>query len=163
MIEFTISRVVLSICGIALLTIAMAAAGATDDRVETDLDDEAAEGIADILDRFEDSVLRTLTLEAHDVLPSRDHILTVSDHMVMLECDGRMSVAYTASSQEFTLDWDTGSVTLTRPSVPEGLGDMPDGVGEDVDLLQAVVDVRGGAGAAVDPPRDVERMRAVHA
>lgn len=140
MIEFTISRVVLCVCGVALLALAMSAVGTTEDRIGSDLDEEAAQEIADILDRFEESVLTSLTLEAADVLPSAEHTLTVRDNVVMLECGGRCAVAYTECDLEIYLDWSTGRVTVDR-SVPEGLGDVPDGVGEDVDLLEAVVDV----------------------
>lgn len=134
MIEFTISRVVLCVCGVALLALAMSAVGTTEDRIGSDLDEEAAQEIADILDRFEESVLTSLTLEAADVLPSAEHTLTVRDNVVMLECGDRCAVAYTECDLEIYLDWSTGRVTVVR-SVPEGLGDVPDGVGEDVDLL----------------------------
>lgn len=79
MIEFTISRVVLCVCGVALLALAMSAVGTTEDRIGSDLDEEAAQEIADILDRFEESVLTSLTLEAADVLPSAEHTLTVRE------------------------------------------------------------------------------------
>ena len=151
MIEFTLSRVVLCVCGVALLAAAMGVFAGAEERVDSDLDGEAAARIADMLDRFEDSVLDTYVIEATDVLPTPDHVLTVGDHMVVLECDGRKAIAYTESDAEFVLDWFSGSHTLVRePSVAEGLGDVPDGVGEDVDLLGGVVDVGGGAGAAVD-------------
>lgn len=151
MIEFTLSRVVLMVAGVALLAVVAAAFAGTDERVGEDLDSDAAREAADILDRFEASILETYVLEPEDVLPTADHILAVSDHVVRLECDGRVSLAVTEYGGSFTMTWLSGSVTLEK-SVSEGLGDAPDGVGEDVDLGECVVQIGGGTGAPVYPP-----------
>ena len=95
MMEFTISRVVLISCGVALLAIAAGAAGGAEERVTYDLDRETAHKIARMLDMFEASELDTLTIDAHDVLPGPDHMLTVHDHAVRLEHDGERHLAYT--------------------------------------------------------------------
>ena len=160
MMEFTLSRVVLCACGIALLAVAMSVVEDTEDRAETEMDSETVVRIASMLDNFEDSVSQELTVNGWEVLPSADHVLRVGNNIVTLECRGSASVAYTSWNGELELTW-TSSGTIVR-SVAEGLGDAPDGVGEDVYLLRGVVDVGGGAGASVDSARDVERMGAVH-
>ena len=161
MIEFTLSRVVMCVCGIALLAAVTGILGAVNDDSESGMMDGLADSVADILDRFEGSETDELTLRGTELLPSDDHVLTVSGHVVTITCGDRTSKAATSYGGAFELRRST-SVTLSK-SVPEGLGDVPDGIGEHVDLLGRVVDVRGGAGAAVDPAGDVEGMGAVHA
>lgn len=151
MMEFTISRVVLCTCGVALLCASLAVVGGAGDRTVSDMDDGSAERIAGILDAFESSVTQELTVEGSDLLPSDGYFLTVKAHMVALTSpNGKMYMATTSFDQEFELSW-SGSIVLKK-SVPEGLGDLPDSVGEDVHLLEGVVDVGGSAGAAVYSP-----------
>lgn len=151
MMEFTISRVVLCTCGVALLCASLAVVGGAGDRTVSEMDDGSADRIARILDAFESSATQELAVEGSDLLPSDGYVLTVKGHLVALTSpNGRISMATTSCDQEFELSW-SGSIVLKK-SVPEGLGDLPDGVGEDVHLLEGVVDVGGSAGAAVYPP-----------
>lgn len=160
MIEFTMSRVVLCICGVMILASAMAVMDSSEERTTDILDSDVADRVVRILDTFEASVAQELVLDGRDVLPSEDCILEVTDHIVSLESGSGTVTRYTVFGQDFELSYD-GSVTL-RKSVPEGVGDLPDGVGEDVDLLGAVVDVRRCPGAPLDPSGYVERVGTVH-
>lgn len=152
MIEFTLSRVVLMACGVAVLAVAMAAVDGTGDRIDSDLDQETADRIAAALDGFHGSVADECVLDPRDLLPSGDHHLRVEDNLVRLEHGGRVYTAHTAYPGKFTLSWGSGEIVLVKGSVAERLGDVPDGVGEHVDLLYGVVQVGRGAGAAVDAP-----------
>lgn len=160
MIEFTLSRVVLCICCISLLAASVGILETSNDRDEGLMNDDLAEGIADLLDRFQASEADEMVLRGYELLPSESHVLIVKDHVVTVTDGGRQSKAATAYGGSVELDHV--SEVVIRKSLSEGLGDMPDGVGEDVDLIDRVVDVRGRTGATVDAARDIERMSAMH-
>lgn len=161
MIEFTLSRVVLCICCAAILCACLTIMDDAEDETISELDSAAVSRIASMLDRFSSSVADELTLDGEDVLPREGYRLTVSDHVVSLSPNDSDTLrTYTSYEGSFTLSWGS-SVTL-RKSVPEGLGDLADGVGENVHLLEGVVDVRGCAGASLYPSGNVERVRTVH-
>lgn len=160
MIEFTLSRTVLSVCGLALLIVAVGTVSDSGERMESDMDSQAAVRLAGVLDDFESSVLTEITLNGWELLPSADHTLEVRDHVVTLT-DGEASHSvYTGYGGAFVLSW--GSSIRLEKSLAEGLGNLADGVGEDVDVLEVVVQVCRGPRAAVYPAGDVERMGAVH-
>lgn len=160
MIEFTLSRVVLCMCGITLMAASIGVLGVVNDSHESEMSDDLADSVADLLDRFQESEADEMVLRGHDILPSDGHVLRVSDGVVTVEHDGRVSMAATSFDGGFELT--RGSEVVLRKSLAECLGDVADRVGEDVHLLDGVVDVRGGPGAPVDAARHVEGMGAVH-
>ena len=148
MIEFTLSRVCMCMCGVLMLAAAVGYLGMLEDHREDRADQELADDIASMLDSFQTSKLEELYLEGPSILPSGDFRVTVADGLVELSHgDGRF-YSKTIYGSSFELDHGS-SVTLTR-SVPEGLGDVADRFGEDVHLLQAVIEVDGGPCAAVN-------------
>ena len=148
MIEFTLSRVCMCMCGVLMLAAAVGYLGMLEDHREDRADQELADGIASMLDSFQTSKLEELYLEGPSILPSGDFRVNVADGLVELSHgDGRF-YSKTIYGSSFELDHGS-SVTLTR-SVPEGLGDVADRFGEDVHLLQAVIEVDGGPCAAVN-------------
>ena len=70
MIEFTLSRVVMCVCGIALLAAVTGILGAVNDDSENGMMDGLADSVADVLDRFEGSETDELTLRGTELLPS---------------------------------------------------------------------------------------------
>ena len=135
-------------CGVLMLAAAVGYLGMLEDHREDRADQELADDIASMLDSFQTSKLEELYLEGPSILPSGDFRVTVADGLVELSHgDGRF-YSKTVYGSSFELDHGS-SVTLTR-SVPEGLGDVADRFGEDVHLLQAVIEVDGGPCAAVN-------------
>ena len=53
MIEFTLSRVVLMTCGVAVLAVAMGVMDGTGERIDSELDQEAVDRIAALLSEAE--------------------------------------------------------------------------------------------------------------
>ncbi len=161
MIEFTISRVVLCVCGVTLLAASMSVLEPVQENNESEMMDELTDSIADLLDVFEQSHADELILHGSELLPSGDHVLTVSGHIVRIHNGKCESVSPTEFGGEFTLTWNDDIVV--RKSVTEGLGDLTDGGDEDIDLLLTVVDVCGCPGTAIQTVSHVERMGTVHA
>ena len=148
MIQFTLSRECMCRSGVLMLAAAVGYLGVLEDQREDRADQELADDIASMLDSFQTSKLEELYLEGPSILPSGDFRVTVADGLVELSHgDGRF-YSKTVYGSSFELDHGS-SVTLTR-SVPEGLGDVADRFGEDVHLLQAVIEVDGGPCAAVN-------------
>lgn len=148
MIEFTLSRVCMCICGVLMLAATVGYLGMLEDQREDRADQELADDIASMLDSFQTSKLEELYLEGSSILPSGDFRVTVADGLVELSHGDERFYSKTVYGSSFELDHGS-SVTLTR-SVPEGLGDVAHRFGEDVHLLQAVVEVDGGPRAAVN-------------
>ncbi len=146
--EFTISRVILCICGMALLVTVSAYMG----WVSEDVDDSMAEAlvyrIASMLDSFASSQSDELMISGWNILPSPEYSLSADGFL--LELRGPSGTYRAMTSFEFGFDLSyTDSITIGKGSVAEGLGDVADGVGKDVDLLHAVVEVHGGPRAPV--------------
>ncbi len=160
MIEFTLSRVVLCVCGVTLLMASMSTMDLVDEENEGEMDADLAESVADILDRFQQSSAETLTLRGTEIVPDEHHTVLVRDHVVTVTRDGHESKAYTeyGGSLEITIHTE---VTLMR-SITEGLDDGTYGGDEGVDLRDIVVQVGGCTGAALDTMGHVERMGAMH-
>lgn len=150
MIEFTLSRVAMCACGIAVLLSVTGFMTAVDDSRQEDMDVFLVNDIALMLDELERSQLDMTILDGRQMLPSPEHSLTVEDGVVTLYHGEKESVALTILKENFELGF--GDRLVLEMSVPKGLGDVPDGVGEDVHLLEAVVQVDGRACAAVHSP-----------
>lgn len=86
MIEFTLSRVMVFVCGVILLaSITVPISDIYDSRTETDMLD-VADGISSVMDSFWDSEADMLTIRGWDILPSpvysallNGHVVTVTD------------------------------------------------------------------------------------
>lgn len=148
MIEFTLSRVCLCICCISMLAAVVGTMSLIEDDRTSDADTELVTDISRMLDSIAGSGLSSVTIEGDKVLPTSDHSLSVRGGVVELRHSGDSYYAVTVLELDFELTYGS-SVTLGL-SIPEGLGDVADGVGEDVDLLGTVVQVDGRPGATVD-------------
>ncbi|MGN0098878.1 MAG: hypothetical protein ACI38Y_06105 [Candidatus Methanomethylophilaceae archaeon] len=148
MIEFTLSRVCMCVCGVLMLAAATGYLGLVEDQRGSEADQELADDIASMLDAFQMSKLNELRLDGSTVLPSNDIRVVVHDGLVELIHGDRRYYSSTVFGSDLELDRGS-SVVLTR-SVTEGLGDVANGVGEDVHLLETVVEVDGCPRASVD-------------
>ena len=147
MIEFTVSRVCVCICGIAMLAAVVGMMSASIDEGSSDADMELVTDIAAMLDSIQRSEISSVTLEGNRILPTTGHSLSVREGIVELRHDGNSFYAVTVLEQDLELVYGS-SVTIVK-SVTEGLGYVADGIGEDVDLLGAVVEVHGCPGTSV--------------
>lgn len=159
MIEFTMSRAVLCICGAMMLAAAVAAASAGEEGWRSGMGDALARDVAGMLDAFEASGVDEITLSGWDILPSQSCSLSVGDHAVRVHSPDGDFMAYTQFPGRFELSYGEEKILS---SVPEHFGYVPHGRHERVDLLGGVVDVGGRPGAPVDSARHVERVGAVH-
>ena len=90
MMEFTLSRVAMSICGLILLVAVVAPVvhvfeESSEQDVQNIADDTAA-----LIDRFERSKADKMILSVSDVLPGPSYSLILSDGVLTVENDGRM-------------------------------------------------------------------------
>ena len=91
MIEFTLSRVCMCVCGVLMLAAAVGYLGVLEDHREDRADQELADDIASMLDSFQTSKLEELYLEGSSILPSGDFRVTVADGLVeQSHGDGRL-------------------------------------------------------------------------
>ena len=147
MIELTVSRVCVCICGIAMLAAVVGMMSASIDEGSSDADMELVTDIAAMLDSIQRSEISSVTLEGNRILPTTGHSLSVREGIVELRHDGNSFYAMTVLEQDLELTYGS-SVTIVK-SVTEGLGYVADGIGEDVDLLGTVVEVHGCPGTSV--------------
>ena len=147
MIEFTVSRVCVCICGIAMLAAVVGMMSTSIDEGSSDADMELVTDIAAMLDSIQRSEISSVTLEGNRILPTTGHSLSVREGIVELRHDGNSFYAVTVLEQDLELTYGS-SVTIVK-SVTEGLGYVADGIGEDVDLLETVVEVHGCPGTSV--------------
>lgn len=115
MIEFTLSRVCMCVCGILILAAAVGYLEVLEDHREGRADQELADDIASMLDSFQTSKLEELYLEGSSILPSGDFRVTVADGLVELSHgDGRF-YSKTVYGSSFELDHGS-SVTWSDQS-----------------------------------------------
>ena len=89
MLEFTMSRVALFVCGAILLgAVAIPISDTYDDRSERDLRD-VVDKTAIIMDTFGRSDIDTMTLRGWDILPTPGCVLELDGHNVTLYKDGK--------------------------------------------------------------------------
>jgi hypothetical protein len=119
MMEFTMSRVVLCVCGAVLLVSVTGAVEGIYDQDRETLDLHTAERLAYMLDVFESSGNDELILDGSLLLPE-DYRMSVHDGFVELQGDVRM-IAETSYSGEFELGWND-VVTITRRTSPRSCG-----------------------------------------
>ena len=89
MLEFTMSRVSLFICGAVLLSITIIpVSGIFDERSDADMLD-ATDQIATMMDSFWSSDSDTMTVRGWDILPSADCSLSLNEHTVTINKNGK--------------------------------------------------------------------------
>ncbi|MDO5861549.1 MAG: hypothetical protein Q4Q58_01935 [Thermoplasmata archaeon] len=113
MIEFTLSRAVLCACAVTILGAAIGYGIAYLDGTESDMTDDLADSVADLLDRFQESVLYELTLVGTDLIPDEGQVVTVENGVVTVTHGDKVSRAWTSYEGSFTLE-RSGQVTLTK-------------------------------------------------
>lgn len=116
MIEFTLSRVVLCVCGAVLLASALGALSLAEEGRDADLSDDLAGSIAATLDRFNSSKADSLWLDGNTLLPTKETMVHVHDHVVTVVYNGKKSLAYTDYSGDFDLQWGSG-IVLTKSGI----------------------------------------------
>lgn len=89
MMEFTLSRVVLGICGIVLLAAVMPPVNGIYDDRESFGYQEQTDRIALLFDSFYESEADTMTISFNDILPSSDSYIEIDGHLITLHTDGR--------------------------------------------------------------------------
>lgn len=161
MIEFTMSRVALCICGTILLAVAICAMDGLQNQMESERAGDLVDDIAGMLDAFWDSETDILTLEGNRLMPSSKHILSVESKVVRLMGPDGEHLAVTRCGIDFDLTYfDT---VVLEKSVSEDIRDMADRIRERVDFGKIVVEVCGGPRASLYTHAHVERMGTMHA
>ncbi|MDD3351747.1 MAG: hypothetical protein PHY89_04760 [Candidatus Methanomethylophilaceae archaeon] len=114
MLEFTMSRVVLCICGVVLLGAAAVPFSGICSSEEDVWMTETADSIAGTIDGFYRSEADTMTLRGWDILPDAGCYFSVEGRLVIL-CDGEKEYIspISCASECFSLRYD-GTVTLKR-------------------------------------------------
>lgn len=134
--EFTISRVVLCICGVVILASITGVITGIYDIEVSDQDDRLVQRIGYMLDVFETSDVGELILDGSAILPS-GYYLNVHDGFVELTDGKSRHLALTSYDSEFSLGYDD-VVTVTHrtfqlssrpfhrryPSLPDCCTDM---------------------------------------
>jgi len=116
MMEFTISRVVICVCGITLLVVISGAVSSIYGSQEADADVHTAERLAYMLDAFEYSDLDAIVLEGIKILPEGYH-MEVHNGFVELDNGKKVTLAMTSYVGEFDLDWNQTRVITRRRSL----------------------------------------------
>lgn len=140
MMEFIASRSVMCVCGVVLLASVLGFMSTMEEDENASQSELLAGSFASMLDRFESSDADALILRGNEMVPDEDVMITVADHLVRIEHDGRTFSAYTTFGGTFVLTKGT-IAEISKGSVPEGLGDLPDRIDEYVDLASIVVDI----------------------
>ncbi len=114
MIEFTLSRVTMAVCGIILVSAVMLPlTGGYETAQDEDLTG-LTDGLARMLDTFWDSRADTVTVNGWEILPDPGCSLTVDGHRLILQRDGREYVSLTAHACRAAVIPYNGSVEVSR-------------------------------------------------
>ena len=90
MLEFTMSRVAVFVCGAIILTaVIVPVSGMYDSKADADMI-EVADRAADVMDSFWYSDVDVMTLRGWDILPSTDCVLEIEGHDIILQKNGRI-------------------------------------------------------------------------
>ena len=116
MIEFTISRAVLCVCGVMLIASATGVLGAIYDTETDSADRDLADRFAYMLDVFQSSKDDTLILDGGRMLPE-GYSVSVHDGFVELFGNGKRQISATGFTGEFQLDWSE-TLTVARQRSP---------------------------------------------
>jgi hypothetical protein len=86
MMEFTLSRVALGVCGLMLLAAVLSPVTFVYDGRETAGLQDQADGIARMIDSFYGSAADEMTLSMSEILPTQDSVLELDGQLVVLRC-----------------------------------------------------------------------------
>ena len=120
MIEFTLSRVTLCVCGVILLVSVTAVIQGVYDNDRSEDDDHLVQRIGYILDVFESSDVDELILDGSTILPS-GYFLVVHDGFAELSDGEKKHIAMTSYNGEFRLEYDGVEVITHRRSLRSSL------------------------------------------
>lgn len=114
MLEFTMSRVVLCICGAVLLgAVAIPFSGICSSNEDVQMT-ETADSIAEMVDSFYRSEADEMTLRGWDILPDPGCSMRAEGHILILENDGKeYRSLISCISEGFSLSYN-GTVTLEK-------------------------------------------------
>lgn len=112
MMEFTMSRVAVCVCGAILLMTVIGVIGGIHDVEEYGMDDELTGRISRMLDEFQASGVDTMVLEGCSILPS-GCTLRVGNGVVEVSNGDARHISITSFIGEFSLD-SKGVVTIAR-------------------------------------------------
>ena len=114
--EFTISRVVLCVCGVILIaSVTGALNGIYNNEMDT-MDDALVDRFAYMLDLFQSSEDDTVNLDGSRMLPE-GYSISVHDGLVELFCKGERKISATKYQGTFNLEWNE-TLTITRRRSP---------------------------------------------
>ena len=127
MIEFTMSRVILIVCGLAILaSVLVPLHSFYDERYDHSMID-AADRVSFILDEFWASEADTLTVRGWEILPSSDCFIELDRHNLTVHIGDRSYRSLIGHSMEKIVIGHGDVVTITKPS-SEDLGHLPPNV-----------------------------------
>ncbi|MCL1811612.1 MAG: hypothetical protein FWG41_05290 [Methanomassiliicoccaceae archaeon] len=115
MIEFTMSRVTLIVCGIAILAAIMVPLQSVyDERYDRSMED-AADSLSFILDEFWASEADTMTIRGWEVLPSAEGSIEIEGHSLIVHLKNRSYRSLIPHEMERVVIGHGDVVTITKP------------------------------------------------
>ena len=87
MIEFTLSRVCMSVCGLILLSAVLIPAMGMYDSQARNMESDVSGGIADLIDNFHRSEMDVFIIPAGDILPGTSSYVEIKGQMITLTTD----------------------------------------------------------------------------
>jgi len=87
MMEFTLSRVCMSVCGLILLAAIIVPVTGMYESKTVRMESGISDDIADLVDDFYYSEMSVLTISMSDILPSTSSYIEFNGHMVILTTD----------------------------------------------------------------------------
>ncbi|MCL2509742.1 MAG: hypothetical protein FWF07_01505 [Methanomassiliicoccaceae archaeon] len=118
MIEFTMSRVILIVCGVAVLASVMIPIQSFyGERYDSSMED-AADRLSLILDEFWASEADTVTIRGWEILPSSDCFVEIEGHSLTVHFKERSYRSLVKESMERVVIGHKDMITLTKPVPP---------------------------------------------
>jgi len=118
LIEFTMSRVILIVCGMAILaSVAIPLQSFYDEKYDHSMED-AADRISFVLDEFWASEADTMTLRGWEILPSSDCFVEIEGHDLIVHMKDRSYRSIVSKSMERTVIGHGDIITISKPIAP---------------------------------------------
>ena len=125
MIEFTMSRVILIVCGVAILASVMVPIQSFyGERYDSSMED-AADRLSFILDEFWASEADTMTIRGWEILPSSDSFVEIEGHSLTVHFKERSYRSLVQVSMERVVIGQKDVITLIKPVPPVEEDDLP--------------------------------------
>jgi len=119
MIEFTISRVCMSVCGLILLSAILVPVTGMYDSQARNMESNISDSLAKLIDEFDRSEMDIFILPASDILPSTSSYVEIKDKMIILTTDH--GIHRSAAHSEVYSDNIFGYGDVIRMSKHEGI------------------------------------------